>query len=86
MDADLIGQLAKAASVPAEAMECRIREDAEFRDMCEDYATCLQMLSEWRSSLPKHVARVEEYRALSRDLRREIVSSLEQRPGSEPQQ
>ena len=44
--------------------------------MCEEYERCQEMVSRWRSTLPKHLSRIDEFESLSRDIESEIASFL----------
>ena len=52
-------------------------EDSEFLAMCEDYDACVNALRYWTESKePEAKTRVNEYRALVRDLEEEIAQAL----------
>jgi hypothetical protein len=52
------------------------REDADFREMCQDYDLAAQTLARWSRSLPKTEARIQEYQLLLRELEAEIHEAL----------
>ena len=52
-------------------------KDPEFFDLCEDHDACVDALRYWaRSEAPEAKTRVNEYRALVRDLEEEITQAL----------
>jgi hypothetical protein len=52
-------------------------EDPEFLALCEDYDACVNALRYWtRSKEPEAKTRVNEYRALVRDLEEEITQAF----------
>ena len=52
-------------------------EDPEFLDLCEDYDACIDALRYWANSKePEAETRVDEYRALVRELQEEITQAL----------
>jgi hypothetical protein len=52
-------------------------EDPEFLALCEDYDACVDALRYWAESKdPEAETRVNEYRALVRDLEEEIAQAL----------
>jgi hypothetical protein len=52
-------------------------EDPEFLSMCQDYDACVNALNYWiQSKTPEVQARVNEYRALIRELEAEIIQVL----------
>jgi uncharacterized protein YdcH (DUF465 family) len=53
-------------------------EDPEFFTLCEDHNACVDALRFWaKSKEPVAETRVNEYRTLVRELRKEIVQALE---------
>jgi hypothetical protein len=52
------------------------REDADFREMCQDYDLAAQTLARWSRSLPKTEARIQEYQLLLQELEAEIYEAL----------
>ncbi len=53
-------------------------EDPEFLTLCEDYDACVDALRYWaKSKAPEAETRVNEYRALVRELQEEICQALE---------
>ena len=54
-----------------------IANDPEFLDLCEDHDACVDALRYWaKSEKPEAETRVDEYRALVRELREEIAQAL----------
>jgi len=52
-------------------------EDPEFLALCEDYDACVDALGYWvKSEEPEAKTRINEYRALVRDLEEEIIQGL----------
>jgi hypothetical protein len=55
-----------------------LAEDPEFFSLCEDYDACVNALQFWvNSEAPEAETRVDEYRALVRELQEEITQALE---------
>ena len=53
-------------------------EDPEFFDLCEDHDACVDALRYWaKSEKPEAEIRVNEYRAIVRELQEEIAQALE---------
>jgi hypothetical protein len=53
-------------------------EDPDFLTLCEDHDACVDALRYWaESEAPEAETRVNEYRALVRELRQEIAQALE---------
>ena len=60
------------------SIDLLMAEDPEFLALCEDYDACVNALRYWtQSKEPEAKARVNEYRALVRDLAEEIAQALE---------
>ena len=54
-----------------------IKKVPEFLDLCEDYDACVDAFRYWaKSEKPEAETRVDEYRALVRELREEIAQAL----------
>jgi hypothetical protein len=54
--------------------------DPEFLTLCEDYGICAEALRYWeRSKAPEAETRVNEYRALAREIEEEIKEELKLR-------
>jgi len=52
-------------------------KDPEFFDLCEDHDACVDALRYWaKSKEPEAETRVNEYRALVRELQEEITQAL----------
>ena len=52
-------------------------EDSEFYQLCQDYEDCVNALRYWTSSRTTEAkARIEEYRALVRELEEEILQTM----------
>ena len=50
-----------------------------FQTLCKDYCRCADALQHWTQSLDKNASmRVEEYRALLRELEEEILQNLDE--------
>ncbi|MBT8364844.1 MAG: hypothetical protein KJP23_09070 [Deltaproteobacteria bacterium] len=59
------------------AIDLLMAEDPEFLDLCEDYDACVDALRYWgKSNEPEAETRVNEYRALVRELQEEIAQAL----------
>ena len=55
-----------------------IAKDPEFLDLCEDHDACVDASRYWANSeAPEAETRVNEYRALVRELQEEITQVLE---------
>lgn len=55
-------------------------EDPEFLALCEDYDACIEARRYWaRSNEPEAAARINEYKALVRELEEEIIQVVEAR-------
>ena len=60
-----------------QSLDLLMAEDFEFLAMCEDYDACVNALRYWtRSKEPEAKTRVNEYRALVRDLEEEITQAF----------
>ena len=60
-----------------QSLDLLMAEDPEFLAMCEDYDACVNALRYWtRSKEPEAKTRVNEYRALVRDLEEEITQAF----------
>jgi len=54
-----------------------VAKDPEFLDLCEDHDACVDALRYWaKSKEPEAETRVNEYRALVRELQEEITQAL----------
>jgi hypothetical protein len=54
-----------------------ITKDPEFLALCEDHDACVDALQYWaKSKAPETKTRVNEYRALVRELQEEIIQTL----------
>jgi hypothetical protein len=59
------------------SIDLLMAEDPEFLALCEDYDACVDALRYWaKSEAPEAKTRVNEYRALVRDLEEEIAQAL----------
>ena len=59
------------------AIDLLTAEDPEFLTLCEDHDACVKALRYWaKSKEPEAETRVDEYRALVRELQEEIVQAL----------
>jgi hypothetical protein len=59
------------------SLDLLMAEDPEFLALCEDYDACVNALRYWAESKdPEAETRVNEYRALVRDLEEEIDQVL----------
>ena len=59
------------------SLDLLMAEDSEFLALCEDYDACVNALRYWaKSKDPEAKTRVNEYRALVRDLEEEITKAL----------
>ena len=59
------------------SIDLLMAEDPEFLDLCEDYDACIDALRYWANSKePEAETRVDEYRALVRELQEEITQAL----------
>lgn len=55
-----------------------IRENPDFKDICQDYGKCVEALSYWsKANKPESPERMAEYRELVSKLESEIVQHLE---------
>ena len=62
------------------SIDLLMAEDPEFLALCEDYDACVDALRYWaKSEAPEAKTRVNEYRALVRDLEEEIAQALTRR-------
>jgi hypothetical protein len=53
-------------------------EDPEFLTLCEDHDACVDALRYWaKSKQPEAETRVDEYRALVRELQEEIAQAID---------
>ena len=60
------------------SIDLLMAEDPEFLALCEDYDACVEALRYWaKSKEPETKIRVNEYRALVRELHEEIAQALE---------
>ena len=60
------------------AIDLLTAEDPEFLTLCEDHDACVNALRYWaKSKEPEAETRVDEYRALVRELQEEIAQALE---------
>jgi hypothetical protein len=60
-----------------QSLDLLMAEDPEFLALCEDYDACVNALRYWtRSKEPEAKTRVNEYRALVRDLEEEITQAF----------
>ena len=57
--------------------------DADFRDLCEEYEACTQMMTRLESSGPSSVAMRNEYALLLLRLERELLRYLGEHPKPE---
>ena len=78
--ADLVRLIAGLSSVPPATIEHLLERSEAFREMCEEYERCREMVSRWRSTLPKHLSRIDEFESLSRGIESEIARFLQQPP------
>ena len=87
MDGERKTELARLVSrvftLPGSKIEELIEQSEEFREMCLEYEKCQEMVKRWRTTLPKHVSRIDEFETLSREMEAEIASFLEEQPGNE---
>ena len=61
-----------------DSIQLLIKEDPEFLNLCEDYDTCVEALQHWEQAQePEAKTRVNEYRALCKELEEEIRAELE---------
>jgi len=59
------------------SIDLLMAEDPEFLALCEDYDACVDALRYWaKSEAPEAKTRVNEYRALVRDLEEEVTQFL----------
>ena len=59
------------------SIDLLMAEDPEFLALCEDYDACVNALRYWTQSKdPEAETRVNEYRALVRDLEEEITQAF----------
>ena len=59
------------------SIDLLMAEDPEFLALCEDYDACVDALRYWaKSEAPEVETRVNEYRALVRDLEEEVTQFL----------
>jgi hypothetical protein len=62
------------------SIDLLMAEDPEFLSLCEDYDACANALRYWtQSKEPEAKTRVNEYRALVRELEEEIAQALTRR-------
>ena len=60
------------------AIDLLVAKDPEFLDLCEDHEACVDALRYWaKSEKPEAETRIDEYRALVRELQEEIAQALE---------
>jgi hypothetical protein len=72
--------LGRFSELKSEIQETALR-DARFRGLCEDYEAATQALEFWiRSSDPRRVKMIDEYRELSADLEAEIFALVRSTP------
>jgi hypothetical protein len=57
--------------------------DADFRDLCEEYVTCAEVLARLESSGPSAQAMRNEYAVLLLRLERELIRYLGEHPDRE---
>ena len=61
-----------------ETIALLMKEDPEFRAMCEDYDDCVNALRYWaQSKEPEAETKVNEYRDLIQELEKEVTEALE---------
>ena len=59
------------------SLDLLMAEDPEFLALCEDYDACVDALRYWaKSEAPEAKTRVNEYRALVRELEEEVTQFL----------
>jgi len=59
------------------SIDLLMAEDPEFLALCEDYDACVNALRYWaKSEAPEAKTRVNEYRALVRELEEEVTQFL----------
>jgi Na+/phosphate symporter len=59
------------------SIDLLMAEDPEFLALCEDYDACVDALRYWaKSEAPEAKTRVNEYRALVRELEEEVTQFL----------
>ena len=63
-------------AVSADRIVDMLARSEELRETCDEYETCLAAVERWRSAAAADHNRVEEFRAISRDLEAEIVRLL----------
>ena len=60
-----------------EAIRLLMAENAEFRALCEDYGDCIRARQFWSQSTASEAeTRVNEYRTLVEELKKEILEAL----------
>ncbi len=60
------------------SIDLLMAQDPEFLTLCEDHDACVDALRYWaRSEKPEAETRLNEYRALVRELQEEIAQALE---------
>jgi len=61
-----------------QCIDLLMAEDPEFITMCEDYDACVNALRYWTESKESEAkTRVDEYRALCRELQEEIAQAID---------
>ena len=80
MNTELVRLIAGLSSVPPATIEHLLERSEAFREMCGEYERCREMVSRWRSTLPKHLSRIDEFESLSRGIESEIARFLQQPP------
>jgi hypothetical protein len=73
---ELARLIADMSSTPPEMITHLLQRDASFRQMCQEYAECREMVHRWRETLPTHLSRIDEYETLGREVESEIVRFL----------
>jgi uncharacterized protein YdcH (DUF465 family) len=59
------------------AIDLLVAKDPEFLNLCEDHDACVDALRYWaKSEKPEAETRIDEYRALVRELQEEIAQAL----------
>jgi hypothetical protein len=79
MNAELVRRIAESWAVPSGGVEHLLAHDETFREMWKELEQCREMVRQWRETLPRHLARIDEYSTLARELEAEIGRYLEQR-------
>ena len=87
MDGERKTELARLVSrvftLPGSKIEELIEQSEEFREMCLEYEKCQEMVKRWRTTLPKHLSRIDEFQTLSREMEAEITRFFEEHTDNE---